>query len=101
MATVAELRAQAQELMAKAEEQEQADKNKLFDGLMKKLTDAGYSIDDLMSHARPKKIKVAGGVLPAKYRGPNGELWSGIGRNPRWIADAEAAGKNREDFLIK
>ncbi len=36
----------------------------------------------------------------AKYRGPNGELWAGRGLTPRWLADLEKKGKNRESFLI-
>ncbi len=37
----------------------------------------------------------------AKYRGPNGEEWSGRGRPPRWLAALEAEGRNREEFLIQ
>ena len=36
-----------------------------------------------------------------KYRDPeSGATWSGRGRAPRWITEAEAAGKKRDDFLI-
>ena len=37
-----------------------------------------------------------------KYRHPeNSELtWSGRGRTPKWIADHEANGGNREDYAI-
>ena len=34
------------------------------------------------------------------YRGPKGQEWSGRGRVPRWVRDAEAAGKNREEFAV-
>ncbi len=37
----------------------------------------------------------------AKYRGPNGEEWSGRGRTPRWLAALEAEGRGREEFLIQ
>ena len=37
----------------------------------------------------------------AKYRGPNGEEWSGRGRTPKWLAALEAEGRGREDFLIQ
>lgn len=40
------------------------------------------------------------GALPAKYRGPNGEEWSGRGRNPKWLQAAIDAGK-KDEFLIK
>jgi DNA-binding protein H-NS len=36
-----------------------------------------------------------------KYRGPNGEKWSGRGLTPRWLADLEKSGKKRESYLIK
>ncbi|MVW71079.1 MULTISPECIES: H-NS family nucleoid-associated regulatory protein [unclassified Bordetella] len=36
-----------------------------------------------------------------KYRHPKtGETWSGRGKAPRWLAAEEAAGKQRESFLI-
>ena len=35
---------------------------------------------------------------PIKYRGPNGEEWSGRGRLPGWLASLEAEGGNRESF---
>ncbi len=37
----------------------------------------------------------------AKYRGPNGEEWSGRGRMPKWLAALEAEGRGREEFLIQ
>ena len=39
--------------------------------------------------------------VPPKYRNPEtGATWSGRGKPPRWISDAEAGGKARESFLI-
>ncbi|MGY6272945.1 H-NS histone family protein [Achromobacter denitrificans] len=38
---------------------------------------------------------------PAKYRDPaSGETWSGMGKRPFWLRDAEDAGRSREEFLI-
>jgi DNA-binding protein H-NS len=48
--------------------------------------------------ARPAK-KAAPAVAP-KYRGPNGETWSGRGLMPKWMATLVAAGQSRESFLI-
>jgi len=46
--------------------------------------------------ARPKTT-----VAP-KYRHPDtGETWSGRGKPPRWLANAEAKGAKRESFLIQ
>ena len=39
--------------------------------------------------------------VPPKYRNPEtGATWSGRGKAPRWVSDAEAEGKSRDSFLI-
>lgn len=36
-----------------------------------------------------------------KYRDPvSGATWSGRGRTPNWLLEAESAGRKRDDFLI-
>lgn len=41
-------------------------------------------------------------TVPPKYKNPEtGATWTGRGKAPRWVSDAEAAGKSREQFLIK
>ena len=44
------------------------------------------------------KLPVA---VPPKYRGPNGETWSGRGLTPRWLNGLVAQGQLKESFLIK
>jgi len=39
---------------------------------------------------------------PPKYRDPvSGNTWTGRGKPPRWIAQADQAGTGREQFLIQ
>lgn len=45
----------------------------------------------------PKKATVA--VAP-KFRGPNGETWSGRGLTPKWLAALIAQGQSKESFAI-
>lgn len=41
-------------------------------------------------------------VIAPKYRHPDTQAtWTGRGKPPRWISDAEAAGTPRETFLIQ
>ncbi len=49
-----------------------------------------------------KKAKAATTkVVAPKYRNPEtGDTWSGRGKAPRWLSEAEAAGKTRDGFLI-
>jgi DNA-binding protein H-NS len=35
-----------------------------------------------------------------KYRGPEGQLWSGVGRKPGWVIAALAAGRSIKEFSI-
>ena len=47
-----------------------------------------------------KKAKGAA-VVAAKFKGPNGETWSGRGLAPRWLAALLAQGRSKEEFAIK
>lgn len=41
-------------------------------------------------------------TAPARFKNPKtGDTWTGRGRPPRWIVEAESKGQNRENFLIK
>lgn len=48
-----------------------------------------------------RKSANSGTSVPAKFRGPNGEQWSGRGLTPRWLAALVAEGRSKEDFAIK
>jgi len=40
-------------------------------------------------------------VVPAKYKHPEtGATWTGRGKPPRWLSDAEKSGTSRDTFLI-
>ena len=39
-------------------------------------------------------------AVPVKFRGPNGEGWSGRGRIPGWLAALESQGATRDQFRI-
>ena len=83
----------------------------------RRAAELGISADDLFSAAgqqasteqraakngtRARKPRDdIGAKRAAKYRGPNGEEWSGRGRTPRWLAALEAEGRGREEFLIE
>jgi DNA-binding protein H-NS len=50
--------------------------------------------------ASPAKGKKPVVSSPAKYRGPEGQQWTGRGTAPKWLNDLVAGGKTRDDFLI-
>ncbi|WP_322995331.1 H-NS histone family protein [Castellaniella sp.] len=52
--------------------------------------------------ARKSNTGGAKRVIPPKYRHPETKAeWTGRGKAPRWISDAEAAGTSRDTFLIE
>ena len=81
----------------------------------KVLKASGWTFEELYGKAggsaaaaAPKKARKAAkgrstGKVPPKYRNPANEkdTWTGRGRQPRWLAELVAAGKQVEDFLIK
>ncbi len=64
----------------------------------------GFTLEDIAgtSNLKAVKKKMPGAKKPPKFRNPEDpvQTWSGRGRKPRWIVDAEAAGRDIQDFLI-
>lgn len=46
----------------------------------------------------PRKSRA---TVPPKYRGPNGETWSGRGLRPTWLKAELASGNTLDAFLIQ
>lgn len=52
--------------------------------------------------AKPAKAARKKAVIAPKYRHPEtGATWTGRGKPPRWVSDAEAQGTSRDTFLIE
>lgn len=50
--------------------------------------------------AARKRSAQAGSTVAPKYRGPNGETWSGRGLMPKWLSALVAQGRNKQDFAL-
>lgn len=98
MATYQELKAKAEELMKQAEQARRAEIAAVVADIQARMKEYGISIDDLRGGARKGKTR---GAVAAKYRNPStGESWSGRGRSPKWLVDAQAKGRTKEEFLV-
>ncbi|HET8743975.1 MAG TPA: H-NS histone family protein [Ramlibacter sp.] len=106
MATYQELKEQAEKLLAEAERVREQEIAEAIADIKRKIDLYGLTAVDLglarntggPGGARPKAAKSA----PIKYRGPNGETWSGgRGRKPQWVVQALKEGRNLEDFAVK
>lgn len=95
-----ELMAQARALMAQAEQARKDELSEVIADIKAKMKQHGITVADL-GGGTARKAGKSKSSAPAKYRGPNGELWAGgPGRKPQWVRDVLAAGKSIEDFRI-
>lgn len=71
----------------------------------------GFSLADLMEggsmrgtgrRGRGSAAKAEGGASEVKFRNPDNadQTWSGRGRRPRWVHEAEASGRSLDDMRV-
>lgn len=102
--SVQELTALIANAEAKRQEKLQGARDAFIQEMRSKAADLGISLEALFAKqpATPAKGRTgsSGSSLPAKYRGPQGEEWSGRGRTPRWLVEIEASGRSRREFEV-
>lgn len=75
--------------------------DQIVQDILSKMTAFGITIKDLESiKGRGRKTSPSTKPAAAKFRGPNGEIWSGRGLMPRWLSALVAQGRTREEFAI-
>jgi DNA-binding protein H-NS len=106
--TVAELTGLRDAAEAKRQEKLEDAKQAVLERARSELAELGLSLETVISEAarpsaKPGRAarKDAGEPVPVKFRGPNGETWSGRGRLPTWLHTIEAEGKSRNDYAVK
>lgn len=100
MATYSELVSQAQALMAQAEQVRKQELANVIADIKAKMKEYGITVEDLGAQS-VRKPAASKSKSVAKFRGPNGELWSGgPGRKPDWVKAVLAEGKDIESFRI-
>jgi len=93
-----ELKAQADELMKRAEDARQAELETVLQEVRTRVAEYGLTPRQIFGRqgSAGRAARKTPAVAP-KYRDPNtGATWSGRGREPAWIK-----GKRRERFLIE
>ena len=103
MATYLELKARAEKLMAEAEEIRVKELNEVISDIKEKMKAYGLTGADIgvRRASQVKNPAVKSKTGPVKYRGPNGETWSGgRGRKPNWVVKMLASGKSMDDFAV-
>lgn len=103
MATYLELKEQAEKLLAEAEKMREKEIAETISEIKGKIRAYGLTAEDLgLARAPSRGPRAKAASAPAKYRGPNGESWSGgRGRKPQWVADVLRQGRKLEEFEIR
>lgn len=103
MTSLIDIQNQIAILQKQAEEIRAQEFNQTVQEIKAKMAAFGITLADLDGgKSRPRKTGAtkSGNPAPAKYRGPNGETWSGRGLMPRWLAALVAQGHSKESFAI-
>ena len=103
MTTYAELKAQADALNAQAEIARKQEIAEVVQRIKADMKEYGITVLDIGGHVITGKSKAAKtkSTAPAKYRGPNGELWAGgLGRRPEWVRNVLAGGGTLDAYAI-
>ena len=85
-----------QEYLQKAE----AAKVRVIAEAREKFEQLGLSFEEVAESQRKSKQAVRAPAV-AKYKSPDGKLWSGRGATPKWIREIEEGGGSRDEYLIK
>ena len=104
MATYLELKEQAERLLAQAEEMREKETADAIADIKEKMRLYGLTAEDLGlgRSAGGRAPRGKGAPAAIKYRGPNGETWSGgRGRKPQWVTQALQQGRKLEEFAVK
>jgi DNA-binding protein H-NS len=104
MANLLDIQAQIAKLQAEAATIMQQERAGVIAEIKEKMETYGLSVSDILDSrtAKEKTSKVKSVTNPAavKFRGKNGETWSGRGLQPRWLRAELDAGKNLTDFSV-
>lgn len=103
MSTLIDIQKQIAELQSQAAEIKSREFQAKISMIKETMESYGITIDDLQGKV-PKLAKTAGSKsanpAPAKYKGPNGETWSGRGLMPRWLSALVNDGHTKEEYSI-
>ena len=91
-------------LQKQAEEIRTRELAQTIQDILGKMDAYGITVDDLDRAKgrtrKPAATAKSGNPAPIKYRGPNGETWTGRGLMPRWLVALVEAGQAKESFAV-
>jgi DNA-binding protein H-NS len=116
MSNLIDIQSQIEKLQKQADDIRSKEFHSTVQDILAKMQAFGITVRDLQAKksARPgrptkgkptpvkaaKLVKKVKNPVAAKFRGPNGETWSGRGLTPRWLATLVAQGQPKEAFAV-
>ena len=118
MSNLIEIQGQIEKLQKQATEIKAREFDNTVQDILAKMQAFGITLKDLQGRkvraakgkpakgaksapAKTRKKEGNAAVVAVKFRGPNGETWSGRGLTPRWLAALLAQGKTKEEFAVQ
>ena len=120
MSNLIDIQGQIEKLQKQAAEIKSREFDKTVQDILARMKAFGITLKDLQpgkARGAKGKVKAAAGtragagkvakkakgaaVVAAKFKGPNGETWSGRGLSPRWLSALLAQGRSKEEFAVK
>ena len=101
--SVEDLMALIQSAESKRREKIGQARQELIEEMKAKAEKLGLSLGDLIERPEVHRKAAAGARSKAvvKFRGPQGEPWSGRGKKPNWLTALEATGRDKAEFLVE
>lgn len=102
MSNYVELKAKADELFRQAEEVRHAEMAGVVAEIREKMLTYNLTLEDIGGKPAAKRgARASAEEKVIRYRGPNGETWSGgLGRKPEWIRQLIAANQDIEQYRV-
>jgi DNA-binding protein H-NS len=121
MANLIDIQSQIEALKKQAEQIRSKDFDVTLADIRKTMAAYGITVKDLLAAEKkrpgkakavkaasansPKAPKAAKGpktasTVAAKFKGPNGESWSGRGLTPKWLTALVSQGRSKEEFAV-
>jgi DNA-binding protein H-NS len=103
MSTLIDIQKQIAALQAQEAEIKAREFNEKVVMIKETMDSYGITLQDIQgkSAKAPRAIGAkSANPAPAKYRGPNGESWSGRGLAPKWLTALIAGGHEKDEYLI-
>ena len=120
MSNLIDIQSQIEKLQKQANEIKSKDFHATIQDILAKMAAFGITVKDLQSGKgrskvgraakgktgaaksvkTPKAARKASNPVAPKYRGPNGETWTGRGLTPKWLSTLIAQGRAKDSFLI-